>query len=617
VFSSGRRTVAAASLILCAVGGACGRRQAPGIQRLAITRFENLSPEARADWIGRALAEVITSELSQSGSVYAMPSSRLHALNAAFGARPIQAPGISAEAPLALAAGANRVGYGEYAITGGRLRVRVTIEEPGARSLALGPIEVSVDESDVVGAATALARQISPDAKPFATSSASALEAYVRGLESSDPAGIRRAAEESVAADPNFGPGYVLLVESALQQQDRAGAGAALQAAAARGNAIQDTVRLRLEILAATLRGDGEAAEHAAQMLARATPLDPTAWKLVGDTAAGRRQYQQTAGAYRRALAIEPSDAPLWNQLGYFAAYAGDNEGAVNALKQYQALRPADPNPLDSLGDVHLLAGRLKEAEGYYRAAHQQNPAFLNGLDLYKAAMARLMTGDVTGADEILGDKARTAEWLWISGRREQAIAALDAEAARQPQQDLRARSYSLLAVWSALSEDRAASARYAAQAAALATPATAGTVALARLAVMPAAAPAEWASRAEAIFGRVPALRDVALAYALLLDRHFAEAIPLLQKMETRAGTNGDRSAAIELAWALIETGKVEEAAPLLRMNPVPGSDTMNAFNGLYFPRLYKLRAIVAEREGKSDEAQQHLRIYRALGGR
>jgi hypothetical protein len=86
---------------------------------------------------------------------------------------------------------------------------------------------------------------------------------------------------------------------------------------------------------------------------------------------------------------------------------------------------------------------------------------------------------------------------------------------------------------------------------------------------------------------------------------------------MAARAGANGDRFAAIELAWALIETGNVQEAAPLLKMNPVPGVDSATAFIGLYFPRLYQLRAIVAERDGKPDEARENRRIYAALGGR
>jgi tetratricopeptide (TPR) repeat protein len=339
----------------------------------------------------------------------------------------------------------------------------------------------------------------------------------------------------------------------------------------------------------------------------------------VGDTAAGRRQYQQASAAYNRALAIEPTDASLWNQLGYAAAYAGDTDGAVSALRRYQALRPADPNPLDSLGEVHVMAGRLKEAEGFYQAAHQQNPAFLNGLDLFKAAMARLMTGDVAGADAILGDRARNPEWLWLSGRRDQAVAVLTADAARQTQPDFRARQYSLLANWTALQNDRDAAARIAAQATAVATPETAATVAVARFVTMPSAPASEWAVRAERLFANTPQspLKDLAIAYALLIDRRFAEAIPFLRNLEARAVTNGDRSAALELAWALIETGKVQEAAPLLRMNPVPGVDTATAFIGLYFPRMYQLRAIVAEREGKADEARENRRIYAALGGR
>ncbi len=307
----------------------------------------------------------------------------------------------------------------------------------------------------------------------------------------------------------------------------------------------------------------------------------------------------------------------LWNQLGYTAAYAGNLEAALDALRRYQSLRPADPNPSDSLGDVSVMADRLKEAEAFYLEAYKKNPAFLNGLDLFKAAMARLMTGDVAGADAILGDKAASPEWQWLSGRRDQAIAALGAAAAKQTQPDLRARQYSQLAVWAAIQNDREAAARAGAQASTSVTPASAGPVAVSRFVTLPSAPVSEWTARADKLFANAPPLRDLALAFALLLDRHFAEAVPLLRKLEARVGMNGDRSAAIDLAWALIETGNVQEAAPLLRMNPIPGVDNATAFIGLYFPRLYQLRAVVAEREGKSNEAREHRRIYAALSGR
>ena len=48
--------------------------------------------------------------------------------------------------------------------------------------------------------------------------------------------------------------------------------------------------------------------------------------------------------------------------------------------------------------------------------------------------MARLMTGDVAGADSIAkqgsGELASSAEWLWVSGRRKEAYTKLAAQAA-------------------------------------------------------------------------------------------------------------------------------------------------------------------------------------------
>jgi tetratricopeptide (TPR) repeat protein len=586
----------------------CGRHQQPAIQRLAILRFENLTPDASTDWIGRALPEVMTAELAAAPGIYAIPPARLHTQAPAFGIRPATAPGISTEAQLAQSLGANRIGYGEYAIVGGRLRVRLTVEDAGAGTIAAGPIEVAVAAADTIGAATALARQLSPNVQPYATSNAEALAAYVRGVETPDPAGIRRYAEEAVARDPNYGQAYLLLTDAALKQQDRAGAIAALQSALTRGNSIQEPFRIRLEILSATLRGDANGVERGVAAMAQSAPLDPMAWRSAAETATNGKHYPQAVAALQRALSIEPEDAATWNQLGYVAGYAGNTDLALNALGRYQALRPSDPNPLDSMGDVSLMAGRLKEAEAFYLDAYKKNPGFLGGVDLLKAATSRLMTGDVAGANKIFGDRSGSADWLWLSGKRKEAFERLSGDASPAAA-ILRAD----LPVWALLMNDRATAGRLASTA----PPANALAV-IARFVSMPSAPADEWVKRAEQMFpgASANAVKNLALAYALLLDRHFGEAVPLLQNLEARAGVNGDRSFAIELAWALIETGKVEDAAPLLRMNPVLSADNARPFIGLYFPRLYQLRAIVAERAGRADEARENRRIYAALGG-
>jgi tetratricopeptide (TPR) repeat protein len=619
VFFSGpqARFLPVAGLLALVLSGACSRSHQPAIQRLAILRFENLTADPAADWMGRALAEVITAELSSASNLYAIPTYRLHRLNQAMGVRPISAPGISAEAPLAMAVGADRIGYGEYAIINGRIRCRLTVGDPAARRMALGPIEASADASALIDAATAIARQISADARPYSTRNTAALEAYAKAVESSDAAEVARFAGQAIAADPNFGMAYVMLAELKGNQQDRAGAAAVLQAAVARGSAIPQPDRIRLEIVGATLRGDRAALDRALSAQVQATPTDPAAWRSLAESLEQRRQFPQAVQAYQRALAIEPEDANIWNRAGYTSAYGGDLDGAMKFLRQYQTMRPLDPNPLDSMGDVNLLTGHAQEAERLYLEAYQKAPTFLNGVDLQKAAMARLMSGDVAGTDAILKGGGG-AEWLWATGRRKEAYQKLAAQVENLANRDLQGRVYAQLAIWSMLLQDRDTAARMSERAVAAATPSNGATVAVARFITLPPVSPAEWSTRAQQSFPNAPpnSIRDVALSYALLLNRHFEAAATILQQLEEQTAPGPDRSIAIELAWALIETGKFKEAAPLLRPNPVLGAAGLGPFFGLYFPRVFQLRAIIAEKEGKADQARENRRIYAALGG-
>ena len=77
----GQATRALASLslsVLALFSFSCTRRPAePRIQRLAILRFENLGADVSTDWMGRALSDIITVELSGVPDVYAIPAARL------------------------------------------------------------------------------------------------------------------------------------------------------------------------------------------------------------------------------------------------------------------------------------------------------------------------------------------------------------------------------------------------------------------------------------------------------------------------------------------------------------------------------------------------------------
>ena len=627
--------VSAAAVAACLLLYGCARRPAqPQIGRVAILRFENLGRDESADWMGRAFSEIISAELGGAPGIYAIPSQRMHASNALLGERPISAPGISAERTMAVITGATRIGYGDYAVRGDRIEARLTIEDPRTGRMDLVAAG-SADSGDTLGAATALARQVSAQLAPFGTRNQVALEAWVRALESPDPAAAIPALEKAIAADPEFGAPYRTLSELRMQHQDRAGAIALLEQALARGNRMSALERARLQFEMAMMGDDMGARRSAMAALAAASPRDPVTWRTLGEMLRAHREYRQAVQALERSLAIEPEDFATWNLLGYASAYNGDFDAAVSALHRYQALRPLDANPLDSLGDVHVLAGRLREAEQFYLQAAQKGPESLNGIELFKAAMARLMTGDVAGADE-LAERYRAArvaakdplvdyhqaEWNWVSGHRKQGfeqLAALARADGSGPLREAAARAWAELAVWSlVLTGDRAAAAELARRSAALAGPPSAALAALAEFLALPPASAPEWTARAGRAFPdpRQRSLRDAALAYALLLGGQFEHAAELLQRTYDSSAQTLDESTPLLLAWARLETGRIAEGADLLRHYPIPSTSGVGPFVSFAFPRFFYLRGLVAEKQGRREEARASYALFLKVSG-
>jgi tetratricopeptide (TPR) repeat protein len=594
-------------------------------------RFENLSSDSSIDWMGRAFSEILVRELAAVPGFYAMGWDRLHNSDGAFGPRPPSTPGISAERGLALAAGADRLAYGEYSLRAGKIETRITLED--TRDATFTQV-LSASAPSPVEAAGLLAKQISSQAAGYPTGSVPAIRAYVSGLEANDlPAAMDRM-QESIAADPNFAPPYLLLAVLKLRQRDQQGAISILDQAASHGSAMPELERARMAYERAQLRNNTVEAENAVVQWARQTPNDPAVWRIVGQSLMAHQQYSQAVQAYQKAIDVEPNSADLLNQLGYAAAFNGDLAGAKRAFERYQTLRPADVNALDSLGDVHLLLGRLSEAENYYMQSTKREPTFLNGGDFFKAAMTRLMTGDLTGSDALhekfldvwtKGKDAlvepERAQWEWTTGRRKQArdrMLAFARAGEPGPLRPAASEAYSILAVWDLALGDRTAAATMTQKALQTATPASVGAVAIARFLVQPPASPAEWQLRAQHDFpaGVPPAFSQNALAYALLLDKHFDAASLVLKPLYDTTPPTSDNSFGILLAWTYLETGKAKEAAALLRFNPIPAATGSRSSSFFYFPRLFYLRGRVAQLAGDRQQAATQFKIFRQLSG-
>ena len=605
----------------------CSQRKPAAIQRLAVLRFENLTGDDSLDWMGRAASEIIADELDGARGFSIIDFSRLHASDKMLGARPKAAPGVSAERPAAMLAGASRVLYGRISRAGARLRLDAVIFDTSRQK-----IETELSETGspfVIPLADALAKQLGVPVRPFGTRAEGALREYCRGLESPDPRSAADAFSRAVAADPNFGPPYMAWAQLAAVH-DRAETERILGLGAARGSSIGELEQARIVAMAAELRGDLSGAAQALTTIARLHPTDASLLRKLAQANLGARRYQDAAGNIRAALAVEPENVELWNDLGYAEMFAGDLPAAAAAVHEYQRIRPSDANALDSLGDVYFYFGRFSQAEQYYLQAFEKDNAFNGANPLFKAAHAHLRTGDVPGADAIFRKydevrnrakdpltELRRAEWEFLSGRKKQAMDRLETIARALPAgiaAGLAPQASAQLAVWELELGDRAHAREFSQRAQAAQGSVLAAT---AQFLTDAPVSPDGWKRRTLALLPRPEdePTRNLMLAYALLLQKDFSAAVPVLTAVYQRASPDPQGILPVLLGWVELETGHTEDAARLLERNPIPNS-APELFDSLAFPRLLLLRSIVLEKQGKTAEALKDRRLFATLSG-
>lgn len=121
--------------------------------------------------------------------------------------------------------------------------------------------------------------------------------------------------------------------------------------------------------------------------------------------------------------------------LAYVLADQRAFDEAATAIARYAELTPGDPNPLDSQGEILLMAGRLDEAETAFRASLALDPTYrADGL-----AAVQLHRGELAVGIATLQEALRTAPpssrfdvgyglyWaLLAAGRDDEALALVD-----------------------------------------------------------------------------------------------------------------------------------------------------------------------------------------------
>jgi tetratricopeptide (TPR) repeat protein len=374
----------------------------------------------------------------------------------------------------------------------------------------------------------------------------------------------------------------------------------------------------------AELTGNIDERRRALVALSRLSTTDSRVVAQLGELDYNLRHLDMAVDELRSALALDPENPTLLNMLGYAQVLNGNLDGARDAFERYRTAAPNDVNPLDSLGEAYFFAGKFAEAERTFLEAHDKM-AVKSGVELMKAAQARLYTGDIAGADGIFQRYAEirrsardpfagleAARWRYIEGKQKEAVSAAEAVAANGTG-DVGAYANAELAIWYTVVGQSGPAQERAARALQLATsPQVRAASAIARFVTQPKEDPSQWLIAAEQTFGPATSpVKTIAIAYGLLLSHQFGPASEPFRTLYQQTPPGLDGQVRALYAWTLVETSRKADAVPLVQIYPMPFGPGEPLFSTLVFPRFLSVRATALDATGDHAAARQSLDLF------
>ncbi|HYL74961.1 MAG TPA: tetratricopeptide repeat protein [Bryobacteraceae bacterium] len=570
---------------------ACGRKQSPSVQQLAIVPFDNLSSDPGLNWAGRAMATAIVYDLDPA------PEVRAQAVDSVG---------------QAYALPALRVLEGYFTLYQGRLELWAAIEDLSSIKTAASYRFSGPAAEGPLPLLNQLARRLSAASRPFGTSNPEAFRAYGDAVSATDRAAALHSFQSATEADPHFIAAYAGWAESLLATGDRAAGLAVLATAKRQAHDPIDSAELDYDISGAT--GDRSARAAALANLTRLTPASSKVFKELASLQVSQRKFTDAVRSYEAAAKIIPDDPAIWNDLGYAYAFAQDLQAARRAIERYQQVSPDDANALDSLGEVNFYLGDFAAAEKAFLDADRKGSPGAGGAEIAKAAQARLMTGDLAGADALFAkyiglaqpsERAvagyQQAQWEFLSGRRKAAMARIE-QVLASLQGDRQILAMCQLSLWK-LQTGSAKEAADLADRTAASAQSPQSTTLSAAFRIIAAMQPSNSGSA-------------TANAYALLFARRYQEALPLLEAAYRDTNPSADGQIRTLLAWDYVELERLDDARKLLTLYPIPLASGDPLFASVVFPRVLYLRSVVLEKESHQSDAKQIHDLYLKYAG-
>jgi serine/threonine protein kinase/TolB-like protein/Flp pilus assembly protein TadD len=418
---------------------------------LAVVQIENRTLDASFDWLGRAVCDLLATNLSAAKGLQAISDERVREL---IGRRLKGLVRLPTGQAREVAREAHADLYLTGALTKGNNRLRLTWR---IESTASGRVQFTgsqeADAKAIIGLANevtarVLARLAPGETGPKSavlTSNLQALRAYEEGLTERTvfhgPA-TEKALRRAIDLDPAFVMAYYnlgdwLRFSGNIPEARRIIARAVDQTSHAPAPRHQ-----KLLVQALQLRLDFHL-DEAAKVLESAHAEFPSEIEPVFQLAQIRSaegRFAEAATLFEEVVRMDDHNALAHDQLGYQYAFLGDVPRAIASIDRYAALLPpGDVVPFCSRGDAYLINERYEQAIAQYRAID------------YKRTMATaaMFAGDYALSESTLGSTARKQDgWYSSSGDLEAARGKLDRAAFHYEESAERLASSGLLRPW-------------------------------------------------------------------------------------------------------------------------------------------------------------------------
>jgi eukaryotic-like serine/threonine-protein kinase len=356
-------TLAAAAAIVLVGGGIYATRKyvlpsgapaAAPLHSLAILPFHNATSDPKLDWVGSAMAEMLSTDVGQSASVRAVSSERVGQVMKDLHVTPQADMDASTIGRIANQSNVDTVVSGSYMQLGDRIRIDARIQDL-KRGQSITVKEEAAGDKEIFAAVDRLANQIRENLlvsksllkelqehafKP-STTSVAALREYNHGLEQAR-AGKNTAAAQSFQAaikeDSQFALAYAKLAQAYSDLGQDEDAEPAAQKAASLSASLPLQEKYLIQAGYDRIEKDFPKAIEAYQNLIKVSPDNTDYLYDLGIAYENTGAYDKAKEMFAKVVELDPKRIAGLRSLGRVQIESGNSQAGLEYLTRAQAL---------------------------------------------------------------------------------------------------------------------------------------------------------------------------------------------------------------------------------------------------------------------------------------